>query len=56
MITLIFVLAILAIAIILVLALAGIVAVAWPVLLILVVGAIIDGLMLKLIFRKKEEK
>lgn len=56
MITLCLVLLILAIAFVIVLALAGIVAIAWPVLIILGIGAIIDILVLKLIFGKKGGK
>lgn len=41
---------------VLVLALAGILAVAWPVVVILGIGLLIDILVFKLIFRKKEEK
>ena len=54
MITLCLVLLILAILLVVVLALAGIIAVAWPILIILGIGAIIDFLVLKLIFRKKK--
>ena len=53
MITLTLIIFALAILAILVLALAGIVAVAWPVLIILGVGLLIDILVFKLIFRKK---
>lgn len=53
MITLCLVLLILAILLVVVLALAGIIAVAWPILIILGIGAIIDFIVLKLIFGKK---
>lgn len=53
MITLTLIIFALAILAILVLALAGIVAVAWPVLIILGVGLLIDILVFKLIFGKK---
>ena len=53
MITLTLVIFALAILAILVLALAGIVAVAWPILIILGVGLLIDILVFKLIFGKK---
>lgn len=53
MITLTLIIFALAILAILVLALAGIVAIAWPVLIILGVGLLIDILVFKLIFGKK---
>ena len=53
MITLTLIIFALAIFAILVLALAGIVAVAWPILIILGVGLLIDILVFKLIFGKK---
>ena len=53
MITLTLIIFALAILAILVLALAGIVAVAWPILIILGVGLLIDILVFKLIFGKK---
>ena len=53
MITLCLVILVLAIVAILLLALAGLITVAWPILLILGIGLAIDILMLKLIFGKK---
>lgn len=53
MITLTLIIFALAILAILVLALAGIVAIAWPILIILGVGLLIDILVFKLIFGKK---
>lgn len=53
MITLCLVILILAALAIIICALAGIIAVAWPVLIILGIGALIDICVLKLIFRKK---
>ena len=53
MITLCLIILVLAALAIIVLALAGIVAIAWPILIILGIGALIDILVLKLIFRKK---
>ena len=55
MITLILTVLILAILLVIVLALAGIVAVAWPVLIILGVGAIVDFIVLKLLFGRKKK-
>lgn len=54
MITLCLVLLVLAIVAVILLALAGIVAIAWPILIILGIGALIDVLFLKLLFRKKK--
>lgn len=56
MITLCLVILILAILATLILALVGIVAVAWPVIVILGIGLLIDVLVLKLIFGKKKEE
>lgn len=55
MITLCLVILILAIVAILLLAIAGLVTVAWPLLLILGVGLAVDILVLKLLFGKKEK-
>ena len=54
MITLCLLILALAIVAIILLALTGIVAVAWPVLIILGIGLLIDVLFFKLIFRKKK--
>ena len=54
MITLCLIILILAALAIIICGLAGIVAVAWPVLIILGIGAIIDFLVLKLIFGRKK--
>ena len=54
MITLCLVLLVLAIVAVILLALAGIVAIAWPILIILGIGALIDVLFLKLLFGKKK--
>jgi len=56
MITLCLIILILAILATLILALVGIVAVAWPVIVILGIGLLIDVLVLKLIFGKKKEE
>lgn len=56
MITLCLIILILAILAMLILALVGIVAVAWPVIVILGIGLLIDVLVLKLIFGKKKEE
>ena len=53
MITLCLIILILAALAIIVCALAGIIAVAWPILIILGIGALIDVLVLKAIFHKK---
>lgn len=55
MITLCLVILILAIVAILLLAIAGLITVAWPLLLILGVGLAVDILVLKLLFGKKEK-
>ena len=54
MITLCLLILVLAALAIIICGLAGIVAIAWPVLIILGIGAIIDILVLKLLFRKKK--
>lgn len=54
MITLCLVLLVLAIVAVILLALAGIVAIAWPILIVLGIGALIDVLFLKLLFGKKK--
>ena len=55
MITLCLILLVLGAALVIILALAGIVAVAWPVLIVLGIGALIDILVLKLIFGGKKK-